>query len=410
MKILLYGINYSPELTGIGKYSGEMCEWLSENGHEVRVVCAPPYYPHWKVGDGYRSWKYLQETLNGVELWRCPLFVPDKPSTLNRLLHLTSFAISSIPALFRNWFWKPDLVITIEPTFFCVPATLLFARLCGAKSVLHIQDFELDAMLGLGMAKLGLLTRFAFGVERWFMRHFDVISTISQSMLRNAASKTGQTDNLLYFPNWVDTDFLTPDANPSFFRQTWGIDQDTRVILYSGNMGKKQGLDIVLHAANHLRHVPNLLFLMVGAGAAMPELESMAQQLNLTNLRFYPLQPYEQLPALMALADIHLVIQKRGAADAVLPSKLTSILAVGGYSLITAESDTELGLLCQQYPGIAHRVEPENVSALTNALSELLAELPAKTINAHNQVARKFALDNLNKDRVLKRFIEQLTI
>lgn len=240
------------------------------------------------------------------------------------------------------------------------------------------------------------------------MRRFDVISSISQSMLRSAATKTRQSKKQLFFPNWVDTNFLTPDADPGFFRSAWDVSQETRVVLYSGNMGKKQGLEIVLQAADQLRTVPNLLFLMVGAGAAQPELMSMAEQLNLDNLKFYPLQPYNQLPQLMALADIHLVIQKKGAADAVLPSKLTSILSVGGYSLITAESDTELGLLCETFPGIARRVEPEDVNALIKGLSTLLKDLPVATAKMHNQVARRYALDNLNKDRVLQRFIDEL--
>lgn len=408
MKILLYGLNYAPELTGIGKYSGEMCEWLAANGQEVRVVCAPPYYPQWQIGDGYSGRQYRREQRNGVNIWRCPLYVPKKPSTISRLLHLFSFAFTSLPALFKQWRWNPDVVICIEPTFFCAPGALLFCALRGSKSLLHIQDFELDAMLGLGMGKFGFITNVARRVERWFMRGFDVVSSISFSMLRNAAQKTGQPEKQLYFPNWVDTDFLTPSADPEFFRQAWGIADGTRVILYSGNMGKKQGLEIVLQAAERLHDQPNLLFLMVGTGMAQPELLTIADQLKLDNLRFYPLQPYEQLPALMALADIHLVIQKKGAADAVLPSKLITILAVGGNSVITAEADTELGLLCNQYPGIAHRIEPEDVNALVDGLTTILTELSADVAKTHNVIARRFALENLNKGQVLKRFVDEL--
>ncbi len=79
MKILIYGINYVPELTGIGKYSGEMAEWLAENGHEVRVVTAPPYYPEWRVAPGYSAWRYSRETRAGVSIWRTPLWVPHEP-------------------------------------------------------------------------------------------------------------------------------------------------------------------------------------------------------------------------------------------------------------------------------------------------------------------------------------------
>lgn len=94
MKILVYGINYSPELTGIGKYTGEMVAWMAQEGHEVRVITAPPYYPQWKVGERYSAWRYRREE-GEVTVWRCPLYVPKQPSTLKRLLHLGSFALSS---------------------------------------------------------------------------------------------------------------------------------------------------------------------------------------------------------------------------------------------------------------------------------------------------------------------------
>ena len=263
-------------------------------------------------------------------------------------------------------------------------------------------------MLGLGLGKAGLVAKFAGRVERWFMRRFNMISTISYSMLQKAKDKTGQPEKVFYFPNWVDTDFLTPDADPRLFRKRWGIPESTRVVLYSGNMGKKQGLEIVLHAADQLRHEPILLFLMIGNGAALEDLKTQAKKLNLDNLRFYPLQAYEDLPALMALADIHLVIQKKGAADAVLPSKLTTILAVGGECIITAESHTELGILCKEYAGIAHCIEPENAELLTVTLQNLLLNSSLRKRGDYNKVAHQFALDNLKKDQILGRLISRL--
>ena len=410
MKILLYGLNYAPELTGIGKYSGEMCEWLAANGHDVRVICAPPYYPQWQVDKAYSGWHYHTEQRNNVTIFRCPLFVPKKPKALTRLVHLFSFGLSSLPVLFRQWSWKPDIVMSIQPTSFCIPATLLFCTLRGTKSLLHIQDFELDAMLGLGMGlgKAGMMAKMAGQVERWFMPRFDMISTISYSMLQKAKDKTSHPEKVFYFPNWVDTDFLTPDANAGLFRQRWGIAKTTRVVLYSGNMGKKQGLEIVLQAANLLNQEPDLLFLMIGTGAALEELMQQAEHLQLTNLRFYPLQPYEDLPALMALANIHLVVQKKGAADAVLPSKLTTILAVGGDSVITAEAHTELSLLCEEYPGIARCIEPENAEVLAATLKDMLLTLPVKALGVYNKVAYQFSLDNLKKDQILNRLVSEL--
>ncbi len=132
-RILILGINFHPELTGIGKYTGELAAYLQERGHNVRMVTAPPYYPSWQVQPGYKAWQYTREAWRGVEIYRCPLWVPRSPSGLKRLLHLFSFALSSIPILLGQLRWKPDLILCIAPAFFCAPFALLTARLSGAK-------------------------------------------------------------------------------------------------------------------------------------------------------------------------------------------------------------------------------------------------------------------------------------
>ena len=114
MKILIYGINYAPELTGIGKYSAEMAEWLAARGHSVSVVTAPPYYPQWRVHDGYRAGRYAREERAGVSVRRAPLWVPARPGGVKRLLHLASFALSSLPSLLRAA-GRPDVILVVEP-------------------------------------------------------------------------------------------------------------------------------------------------------------------------------------------------------------------------------------------------------------------------------------------------------
>jgi len=104
------------------------------------------------------------------------------------------------------------------------------------------------------------------------------------------------------------------------------------------------------------------------------------------------------------MADVHLVIQKRGAADAVLPSKLTNILSAGGYAIVTAEQETELGVLADKFPGIYERIEPEDSSLLVSAVNKLLGQDRA----LHNKVARDYAVEYLSKDKILRRFEEDM--
>lgn len=402
MKILLYGINYSPELTGIGKYSGEMARWLAEQGHEVRVVTAPPYYPDWKVWQGFAAWRFSKRQEQGVTVIRCPLYVPAKPTALKRLLHLASFSLSSSLAVLAQLRWKPELVILVVPTLFCAPQALLLAKIAGAKSVLHIQDYEVDALFGLGIAKGGALKRFAFGAERAILRAFDRVSTISSGMLHCARQKGVAEDRLRFFPNWSETArFQNVPRNAELLLRL-GVDPSKRVLLYSGNIGEKQGLECVIDAAERLASREDVVFLIVGEGADKARLRAMAQQRGLSNVVFAPLQPYDDLPALLASADCHLVIQKRGVADAVLPSKLTNILAVGGNALITADPETSLGLLCSEHAGIATLVEPESVDALLAGIDAALA-LPAP-----NVIATRYAREFLDKDNILRRFLAEI--
>ena len=167
MNILLYGLNYSPEPVGIGKYSGELAGWLASRGHQVRVITAPPYFPAWQVAAGHRN-RFGLEQVEGVRVRRCPLWVPRSPSGLTRLLHLASFALSSLAPLLMQRRWRPDVVITVAPAFFCAPGALLLGRLCGRRMItwLHIQDFELDAAFELGLLKGRLLRSLAEAWER----------------------------------------------------------------------------------------------------------------------------------------------------------------------------------------------------------------------------------------------------
>jgi colanic acid biosynthesis glycosyl transferase WcaI len=403
LRLLIYGLNYAPERTGVGKYTGEMAVWLRGRGHQVRVVTAPPYYPAWKVNAGYRGWRYRRESLQGVDVFRCPIWVPETPDGFRRLLHLLSFAVSSIPVLLRQIFWRPDRIFVIEPTLFCAPCALVTARLANAKAWLHIQDFEAEAFFGLGFGSGGFVKKCVNAVEGWLMRRFDRVSSISRQMVAKLSGFGIPEDRTTIFPNWVDTDRIRPGVRGRAFREEWGLGPDRKIVLYAGSMGNKQGLEMVLETARAIQNDdPDTLFLLVGEGSAMEGLVQRAGALGLRNVVFKPPQPPEDLPALLTLADVHMVVQKKGVAEAFMPSKLTGILAAGGTAIITADEDTELGRLVTNNPGIAVLVPPENQELFQEALrTELSKDRNGARINL---VARKYAERYLATDGILSQF------
>lgn len=410
MKVLIYGMNFSPELTGIGKYTGEMAESLSlKCGHDVTVIASNPYYPAWEVNSKYNKHWYQSEKKTQInsaslEVIRCPLYVPKKPKIFTRLVHLASFSLSSLPILFSKIFKKPDVIIVIAPSLLCAPAAWLFSKITGAKSILHIQDYEVDAMFKVCMKNPSRLFKVAEALERFILKRFDRVSTISNSMLKLAVKKGVAQEKTILFPNWSNTDTITPDSNHAYFREQWGFSDTDRIILYSGNIARKQGLSIVIDAAQHFHDQPNIKFVIVGEGVDRESIQEQVKEKNLNNIFFKSLVPKNDLSMLLTMADIHLIVQRKGAADIVLPSKLTNILSAGGHILMTATPQTELGILASKYPGIAVCVEPEDVKAFTNGLEDLLQQDTRQT----NFIARDYAVKHLNKNSILERFNKEL--
>ena len=259
MRIIMLSLNYAPEPVGIGKYSGELARWLASQGHQVRVITSPPYFPAWRLASGYRN-RYTLEQYAGVRVLRCPLWVPCRPSGFTRLLHLASFALSSLSLAQRRW--CPDLVITVAPAFFCAPGTLLLRRLCGRRTLswLHIQDFELDAAFELGLLKGRFLRSLAEAWERRTLRGFDRVSSISTAMVQKLGSKGVDPSRSVLLPNWVDLEVIRPQLgiarqhNP--YRRELRIGPDQLVLMYSGSMNKKQGLDLLAEVIHSLLICP----------------------------------------------------------------------------------------------------------------------------------------------------------
>ena len=140
MRIVVQTINYHPELTGIGKYTTEMCEWLAGQGHDVTVVTPPPYYPQWQIAAPYRQWAYSESVIQGVRVRRAPIWIPRRPGGVSRVLYELSFALCSFPLLVLEALRKPDLVLVIQPSFLNAPGAWLLRGWSGARAWLHVQD------------------------------------------------------------------------------------------------------------------------------------------------------------------------------------------------------------------------------------------------------------------------------
>ncbi len=409
MRILIYGLNYAPELTGIGKYTGEMASWLAARGHEVHVVTAPPYYPAWSIREDYRGQLYHTEKIPGEPIvYRTPLYVPAKPTGLKRMMHLFSFMLGSLPVMLREIFWKPEIVFTVEPTFFGAPLALLVAHASGAASWLHVQDFEVDAAFDLGLLPAeGLIHDFALRLEGFFTQAFTRVSSISHKMVERALAKGVPATHTILFPNWVDVDAIHPQPQnaPNSFRRELGLPASGEnakiIVLYSGNMGAKQGLELLAPLALTFEDNPRVHFVFCGDGAFRPQLEALVS--HHANVTLLPLQPFARLNDLLNAADIHLLPQRAGAADLVMPSKLTGMLSSGRPVIATADPGTQVAHVVE---GCGLVVPAEDAPALHAAVQQLIDDEPLR--RQLGAAARRYAVEHLGKQQVLEQFERDL--
>lgn len=395
MRVLIYGLNFHPEWTGTGKYTGELAGFLAENGHSVHVVTAPPYYPDWRVHPGYHAWGYKQtdaspQSATGrLRVYRCPLWVPRRPTGVRRVLHLFSFVMFSLPVMATQIFWRPEVTLAVVPTIGCAPAALLVSWLSGSKSWLHIQDFEIDAAFGLGLLSPGPIKYSLKRIERGIFRRFLRVSTISDRMRDRVVASGVDPERVCVLENWADLESIVPLDRPSVLRSELGIANDRIVVLYSGNMGNKQGLEVIPDLVRRLQSNTKIQFVLCGEGSFRRRLEQLCQ--GARNVRFLPLQPPERLGELLNLANIHLLPQRQEAEDLVMPSKLTGMMASGRPVIATVREGTQVA---QAVEGRGIVVPPASPQDLAEAILGLANDPDRRKqlgINARAFAERRFS-------------------
>ncbi|MCQ6956483.1 WcaI family glycosyltransferase [Mucilaginibacter aquariorum] len=407
-RILLIGGNFYPEPIGIGKYNGEMMDWLATNGYDCTVVTTYPYYPQWKVQTPYvnkafwykKEIKYIKPFYeSSVKIYRCPQFVPVNPTGAKRMILDFSFFITSFLLIIKLLLSvrKYDIVISVVPAFQLGLLGILYKKLRGGRFFYHIQDLQIDAARDLGMIKSKTLIDFLLGIEKYILKHADVVSSISAGMIEKIKMKCGK--QIDFFPNWVDTKMFYPISEKALLKQEFNFDPEDTIVLYSGAVGEKQGLENILLTAKSFIHKTHVKFVICGSGPYLKKLEDMKAKFNLNNVVFMSTQPIEKLNRFLNMADVHLVLQKNNATDLIMPSKLTTILAIGGVALVTAVQGSSLYNLIKLH-NLGIIAEPENLTALSTVINTAIE-------NSNEEIqfnARTYAEKYLSIEKIISRF------
>lgn len=386
MRIIVWGINYAPEVTGIAPFNAALCEYLSQQGHKVDMVTAFPYYPEWKTHPSDKGGMFRTDRQNGVNIHRCKIYVPNRVSALRRILHEASFVtISLLRVLMLR---KPAIFVVVSPPLLLGVAAWIAGCVKRAPFVFHVQDLQPDAAVGLGMLQKGPLTRLLYWMESFAYSRAARVSGISQGMIDMFRKKGVPERKLIWFPNGV----RLPSELPALgaFRKRSGISGDTFLVVYSGNFGVKQGLDILIEAAHLLRLdasdeavldrvVRPIVVVLAGDGARRKELAESIRDAALTNVLLLPLQPDTAYREMLADADCTVITQQQGTGAFFFPSKLLASLAMAKPVLTVADESSELAKAIHE-GRFGVNVPPNQPALLAKTIRSLASEsAPAKS-------------------------------
>jgi colanic acid biosynthesis glycosyl transferase WcaI len=401
MRIIVWGINYAPEFTGIAPHTVALCEFLGREGHDVEMVTSFAYYPTWQRRPEDRGRLYRTDVINGVPVHRCWHFVPARVSALKRIVHEGSFVFtSSIRALFLE---QPQLFVVVSPPLLLGAAAWFVGKVKRAPFVFHVQDMQPDAAVGLGMLKRSWFTRALYGLEAFAYRHAARVSGITRGMLKTFRSKGVRESKLLCFPNAIELKIDDPAPERGEFRTRYGFPPDEFLAIYAGNLGVKQGLEVLLETAALLRE-KQIHFLICGDGAQRERLAARAREMRLPNFSMLPLQRERQYRALLIDADVCFITQQAGAGNSFFPSKLLGILAESKPVVTVAAPECELALSLREGnfgvnvpPG-----RPDELAALLDSLAN-----DRKRLSIYGANGRRY-VEQFEKSRVMRNFVEEL--
>lgn len=368
MRILIYSYNYYPEPIGIAPLMTELAEGMVKRGHEVRVLTAMPWYPEGEIHPLYKGKFFLTEKIRGVTVQRSYIWTSRERTLRNRIGFEFSFMFFSLIQALKGW--RPDVILLTVPGLpVCIPAALL-GGIYGSPVILNLQDILPDAAVHVGLISNVKVIEILKNLERFAYRISTKISVIADGFTKNIVAKGVALEKIVEIPNWVDIDFIRPlPRDNNYFRHANNL-EDKFVVLYSGNIALTQGLETVIEAASHLKHIPEIAIVIVGEQKALTRLQNHCSKCGASNVRLLPFEPRERLPEMLAAADVSLVVQKKNVLDFNMPSKIQVLLA-SGRAIIASVPATGTAASAINKSGGGIVTPPEHPQSLAAAVEEL---------------------------------------
>lgn len=371
LRLIVLCPHFAPDIAPTGVVMTRIVEELARRGHELHVITAVPWYREHRVEPGFETkWWSVERTTWGTITRVNPFPGKSKSNIFRRAIGFVLFSVLvGIRGLRAGGKGPVDGVLAMSPPLTLGVTGWLVRVVRGGRLVFNIQDVFPDAAIETGAISNPAIVALARWLEKFSYRRSDFVVLLSEDLADNVRTKLGRRDRhrVQVIPNFVDTQAITPSSRNNVYRSELAI-SDEPVVMYAGNVGYSQSLDLMIDAA---KAMPEVIFVVNGDGSARPSLEQRAQGLG--NVRFVDYQPIERLNEVLAAADVHVVPLRKGLAKVSVPSKSYSVLAAGRALLAAIDPGTEIPrLLSASGGGVA--VAPDDPAAFIGALREMLAD------------------------------------
>lgn len=395
MRIGLISQWYDPEVGSAG-VPGSIAQALIGRGHEVEVLTGFPNYPHGELYPGYRIRPYSLEHRDGVRVHRAALYPSHDSRPAHRAANFLSLAASGSVVGLRALAGVEANLVYSSPATMAIPAMVMRAAR-RTPFVLLVQDMWPQSVT----ASQFMRSKTSDLVERALHRFCDAtyhraasIAVTSPGMADLIAGRGIPRDKISVVPNWADERYFYPtEASPEVVAEVGATGQFT--VMYAGNLGEVQGLEVVIEAASLLRPREHIKFIFVGGGVAEASLKQLSAERGLTNVHFAGAQPVSKMAEVLAAADLQLVtLRDLPVFRAVLPSKVQATLAAGR-PLIAAVTGDAASVVRDSGAGVV--TPPEDARSLAEAVLKT-SQLPAAELRRRGEAGRGYYTKHLGRD------------
>ncbi len=393
---------YPPETGAPQNRLHSLAKFLVRNGYTVRVVTALPNYPTNRIFDSYRGKRFVRESIDHVEVFRTWIFVSDSRSVFARLLNYFSFTISSAFFLLRRD--ATDLILCESPPLFLGITAVLVRKIKKSKLIFNVSDLWPASAEKLNIVKNQMLLRWAYKLEAWIYRNADLISGQTQGIVNDIRRRFPEK-HIVWFPNGVDFDFFETSNTEFRWRDLLGLSPSDFVLCYAGIIGHAQGLEIIVGAAEKLKGLSEIKFIIAGEGPEKIQLMERTRQAGLTNVFFVDHIEKKKIPSLIASCDAFIIpLRKLDIFMGAIPSKLFEPLAMKKPLLLGVDGEARELFINQGAAGIYF--EPENVSSLVEGIVTMKSD--AMTRQSYGDAGYKFAKENFDREKIHAGILTQL--